>query len=93
MARYRTFPEPVEVIVAITQPRYPVAGSFPVFAYGWRGERMYVEFRTGVGEKRFGWHVADHVKRRIAAYRGSQPTPCRLPARPGVGARSGGRFR
>ena len=25
--------------------------------------RVYVEFRTGVGEKRFGWLDADHVMR------------------------------
>ena len=63
MTPYRMFPEPVEVTVAITQPRYPVAGSFPGFAYGWRGARVYVEFRTGVGEKRFGWLDAGLVRR------------------------------
>lgn len=63
MAPYRTFPEPVEVTVAITQPRYPVAGTFPGFAYGWRGDRVYVAFTTGVGEKRFGWLDADDVQR------------------------------
>ena len=31
--------------------------TFPGFAYGWRGQRVYVEFRTGVGEKRFGWRT------------------------------------
>ena len=66
MASYRTFPEPVEVTVAITQPRYKVAGTFPRFAYGWRGERVYVEFRTGLGEKRFGWLEAEDVQRAPA---------------------------
>ena len=66
MAAYRAFPEPVEVTVEITQRRYPVAGSFPGFAYGWRGERVYVEFRTGVGEKRFAWLDADKVQRAPA---------------------------
>ncbi len=70
MAAYRTFPEPVEVTVTITQPRYPVAGSFPGFAYGWRGQRVYVKFRTGVGEKRFGWMEAERVRRSAS---GSQP--------------------
>jgi hypothetical protein len=60
---YRTFPEPVEMSVTITRPRYPVAGSFPGFAYGWRGARVYVAFRTGVGEKRFGWVEAGQVQR------------------------------
>ena len=63
MTPYRTFREPVAVTVAIIQPRYPVAGSFSGFAYGWRGQRVYVEFRTGVGEKRFGWMDAEHVRR------------------------------
>jgi hypothetical protein len=49
--------------VAITQPRYPVAGIFPGFAYGWRGQRVYVELRTEVGEKRFGWMDTKLVRR------------------------------
>lgn len=63
MSPYRTLPEPVAVAVAITQPRYPVAGTFPGFAYGWRGSRAYVDFRTGVGEKRFRWLEAHQVTR------------------------------
>lgn len=63
MPPYRTFTEPVAVTVAITQPRYPVAGRFPGFAYGWRGSRVYVDFCTGGGEKRFGWLEVAQVRR------------------------------
>ncbi|MFI5100174.1 MAG: hypothetical protein ACHQE5_06620 [Actinomycetes bacterium] len=66
MAPYRTFAEPVEVTVAVTSPRYPVAGTFPGFALGWRGERVYVQWRTGVAENRFGWHEAAQVVRAVA---------------------------
>ena len=63
MTPYRTFPEPVPVTVAVSRPRYPVAGIFPGYAYGWRGQRVYVQWRTGVAENRFGWHDARLVRR------------------------------
>jgi hypothetical protein len=63
MPPYRILPEPVEVSVMITAPRYPVAGTFPGFAHGWRAERVYVAFTTGVGQTRFGWLDARQVKR------------------------------
>jgi hypothetical protein len=49
--------------VTITQPLHPVDGTFPAFAYGWRGQRVYVLYRTGVAENRFGWVEAGQVQR------------------------------
>ena len=45
---------------------HPVDGPFPPFACGWRGERVYVLYRTGVAENRFDWDDAGLVNRKSA---------------------------
>ena len=62
----------------VTQPLHPVAGTFPAFAYGWRGERVYVLYRTGVAENRFGWVEAGQVHRIGAAAARQRPYPTKL---------------
>lgn len=62
-ARYQTWPEPVAVTVRITGAAFPVMGSFPAVAYGWRGDRIYCQVKTGPAEKRLGWFDAPDVQR------------------------------
>ena len=49
--------------VRITGAAFPVMGSFPAVAYGWRGDRIYCQVKTGPAEKRLGWFDAPDVQR------------------------------
>jgi len=38
-------------------------GSWPGYALGWRGSRVYLQWTTGVGMRHLGWLPATEVRR------------------------------
>lgn len=54
---HRTCDPPVEVTVEDS------GGTWPGHVLGWRGERVYVTYNTGIGLKHLCWLPADRVRR------------------------------